>query len=88
MSWAFWKHFSDFPSHEKLVVIVYYIAGLYIQPIVFPECAHFLCVISMKNLLKVFATAFQVFLSFLANEQLCGKTPKTVKLRRGLIFFI
>lgn len=34
---------SGFPSHEKLVIIVFCIAGLYIPPIVFLECAHFPC---------------------------------------------
>lgn len=34
---------SGFPSHEKPVIIVFCIAGLYIPPIVFLEYAHFLC---------------------------------------------
>lgn len=66
MSWAFWKHSFWFPlPWEANCDCLLYCWPLHSSThFFFPECAHFLCVIWMKNLLKVFATVFQVFSPF------------------------
>lgn len=74
-------------SHEKVAVIVSYILAFTFSPL-FLQNVLISSVIWMKNLLKVFATGFQVFSSFWQMNSSVEKNPKTVKLRRGLISWI